>query len=151
MASTSADAEPQDLERHAPVEGGLLGLVDDSHATATDFTDDVEVAKVVWIGVGSTGVGVAGGAVDEIDAGEAGFEGGGQLRVVKAELAAVGGLAGLEVRHVLVEDRGELRGRVGSLGGTGTYRQVRFDVWRCHDPFHPRAVRSLLGRPSAFP
>jgi hypothetical protein len=37
--------ERQDLQRHAPAQGDLLGFVDDAHAAAADFADDPEIAQ----------------------------------------------------------------------------------------------------------
>src|SRR5262249_40519798 len=49
----------QHLERHAPVERHLAGLVDDAHAAAADLPDDLEIAQAPVargrVGLGSHG------------------------------------------------------------------------------------------------
>jgi hypothetical protein len=42
--------ERQHLQRHAPVEGNLLRLVNDAHAAAADLADEAEVAQLTQLG-----------------------------------------------------------------------------------------------------
>ncbi len=101
------DAEPQDLQGHMAAERCLLGLVNDAHAAAAELADDPELAQGRRLSRRR-----AGRAVDELDAGQAGLELGGQLRDVPQKLLAVGSATRLEVGHVAVEDARQLLGRV---------------------------------------
>ena len=84
----------------------LLGLVDDAHATAAELADDPELAQDCRLLCRGTGR-----AMDELDAGQAGLELGGQIRMCREQLIPVWALARLEISHVAIEDRGQLPGR----------------------------------------
>ena len=110
IASSSATApNRRTFERHAAAERGLLGLVDDAHAAPADLADDPELAQ----GGRRLGRRGAGRAVDELDAGEAGLELRGQLRMIRQQLVTVGSLAGLEIGQIAVQDADDRGGRVG--------------------------------------
>ncbi len=100
--------ESQDLQGNAATEGSLLGLIDHAHAASTELAEDAELTQG-----GRLLGGWPCGAMDELDAGQAGFELRGQLGMSGQQLVAVGSPAGLELGHVTVQDAGNRRGRAG--------------------------------------
>ena len=117
-------AEPQDLERHASAERGLLGLIDHAHAAPAELAENAELAER---GRRLRRCG-AGGAVNELDAGQTRLELRGQLRMVFQQLVAIGCLARLELGQVTVQDADQFRGRVGRRDRLRLMRLVRIGL-----------------------
>ena len=101
--------EGQDLERDAPAQRDLLGLVDDAHAAAADLAEDPVFAELGACGnrIGETGRGdlrigkLGGGGLDELEPGKALAKCLGDLGMPGQEFVARTGMPGpkcLEVR-----------------------------------------------------
>ena len=105
-------AEAEDLERNAAAQRRLLGLVDHSHAAAAQLAQDAELAQACRRPGGRSRR-----SMDELDAGQARLELGGQRGMGGQQLAPIRRLPSLEIGHVGVQDAGQKGGGVGRRNG----------------------------------
>ena len=88
----------EDLQGHFAVERDLSGFTDHAHATPADLADDLEVAQ------SRSGIRRRSGrAMNELDAGEARLQLGGQGRMLGEQLLARGAPSRLQIGQVLVQ------------------------------------------------
>src|SRR5262249_32698134 len=93
--------EGQDLERHAPAERDLDGLIDNPHAAPANLAYQAKVTQGafrldLWI--------VRGGYMEDLDRGQHGPQNGGELRIAPGILLDLRLLAGAEPFEDLIDD-----------------------------------------------
>ncbi len=137
--------ERQHLERDAPSQRELHGLVDDAHAAAADFAHDLEVAqricgkrlgrfgKRTW--TSRRGWFTQGGFVDQVQTIQALCERLRQVRVATQNIVAAGSFARFQFRKVFLHGLHE-PGIVGQFSG------VRRSIGRCVHATSPKTCRS---------
>jgi hypothetical protein len=103
----------EDLQGHFAVERYLPGFIDHAHAAAADLAHDFEVAQSGW-GIRHW----AGRTMNELNAGKARFQLGGQARMFGKQLFARGGPSCLQIGQILIQYADQFLAR-GSAGVGG--------------------------------